>query len=334
VERSPHILFISAFETSFIRADLAFLESRTSVTNGIGSGFLHLIGLLLDTARTDIVFSWFASVYGAVAVLWGRLLGKRTVMQVGGVDMAKDDVAGYGTWTSWWRSLIVGMALRNADHVLVVDESLGKEAMERAGYDGHNIEVLETRFSPEEWYPEGDKEACVLTVAVVPDMARVYVKGIDLLIEAARMSPGIRFECVGVHETIAKRLDPPANLAIHPPRPKGEVLALMQRAKVYCQPSRREGLSNALCEAMLCGCIPVATDVGGSRRAVGETGFVAASVTGSAIADAVAQAMLNERSLGLEARERIKTEFPESRRSIRLSEILEGGTKRDQRGEK
>lgn len=322
MERPPHILFISAFETSFIRSDLAFFRSRYVVTSGIGNGVMHMLGLLLDTARSDIVFSWFASVYGSLAVLWGAFLGKRTILQVGGVDMAKDAEAGYGTWTSWWRGLIVGQALKRADHVLVVDASLGDEAMRRAGYDGANIEVLETRFSPEEWCPEGEKDDQVLTVAMVPDIPRLRIKGIDVLLQAAERSPHIRFQVVGVQDWVARGLRPPPNVSIEGRLSLAEVRTRMQAAKVYCQPSRREGLSNALCEAMLCGCIPVASDVGGSRRAVGETGFIVPPGDDGALADAVSLAMSMDAGAGLEARERIKTEFPENRRWERLAELM------------
>lgn len=284
---------------------------------------MHTLGLLLDTARADVVFSWFASVYGSLAVLWGRFLGKRTIIQIGGVDMAKDDASGYGTWTSAWRSFIVGRALRFADHVLVVDQSLGSEARQRAAYAGENIEVLETRFSPEEWCPEGEKEDHVLTVAMVDDMARARVKGLDLLLLAAERSPSFRFLIVGVHKDVESQLRIPPNVAIEGPLGTDELRRRMQSAKVYCQPSRREGLSNALCEAMLCGCIPVATDVGGSRRAVGTTGFVVSRGDERALADAIARAMGTDSALGLEARERIKTEFPEDKRLSRLRAIIE-----------
>ena len=75
---------------------------------------------------------------------------------------------------------------------------------------------------------------------------------------------------------------------------------------------------------MLCGCIPVATDVGGSRRAIGETGFVVKPEDEGALADVITRAMSLDPASGLEARERIKTEFPEDRRWHRLAEIIEG----------
>ena len=49
---------------------------------------------------------------------------------------------------------------------------------------------------------------------------------------------------------------------------RARLLEYYRRAKVYCQPSRREGLPGALCEAMLCGCYPVVTGTGGMPEAV------------------------------------------------------------------
>ena len=66
----------------------------------------------------------------------------------------------------------------------------------------------------------------------------------------------------------------PPNVELLSYRSRGDLLPLYQRAKVYCQPSLSEGLPNSLCEAMLCGCSPVGTAVGGIPAAIGETGRV------------------------------------------------------------
>jgi len=102
---------------------------------------------------------------------------------------------------------------------------------------------------------------------------------------------------------------------------RAELLRFYQRARIYCQPSRREGLSNALCEAMLCGCIPVATDVGGTAGAVGDTGFVVPSSDPVALADAVDAARSSSKD-GAKARERVRALFPKERRERRLKEVV------------
>ena len=55
--------------------------------------------------------------------------------------------------------------------------------------------------------------------------------------------------------------------------PDEELIKYYQKAKVYCQLSRYEGLLNALCEAMLCACVPVGTRYCGIPPAIGDTGM-------------------------------------------------------------
>ena len=92
--------------------------------------------------------------------------------------------------------------------------------------------------------------------------------------------------------------------------PDEELLRWYQRAKVYCQLSRYEGLPNALCEAMLCECVPVGTKYCGIPTAIGDTGFYADFGDVNGTAEAIKKALSNQ-NLGKKARDRIKTNFPE-----------------------
>jgi glycosyltransferase involved in cell wall biosynthesis len=58
-----------------------------------------------------------------------------------------------------------------------------------------------------------------------------------------------------------------------------DVFSLLKMADVFCLPSRSEGLSNALLEAMACGLPCVATEVGGNPQVVaeGKSGFLVPS---------------------------------------------------------
>ena len=58
-----------------------------------------------------------------------------------------------------------------------------------------------------------------------------------------------------------------------------DVFSLLKMSDVFCLPSRSEGSSNALLEAMACRLPCVATDVGGNRDAIrdGENGFIVPS---------------------------------------------------------
>ena len=110
------------------------------------------------------------------------------------------------------------------------------------------------------------------------------------------------------------------NVVFIAPLPQNELAHFYQKAKVYCQLSMREGLPNALCEAMLCECVPVGTDVQGVRTAIGATGFLVPYDDLAATTEAIGMALKSDK--GKEARERIMKMFPENRREKELIEMI------------
>jgi glycosyltransferase involved in cell wall biosynthesis len=326
------VALISAFGAPFIDDDADILSSGPyEVTRLTGSGPAAFLKAACAAPSADIVFGWFLSVYGAIAVLTGSLLGRRSLLVIGGVDVARDGELGYGLWLSPWKSFLGRLALRRADIVLVVAERLRDDAMRLAGYDGRNIRYLPTGYDAGFWTPEtpagaappgGPRPGTVLCVAAVDDPVRAKVKGIDVLLGAARLLPAVSFTIVGVDATLAGSMDPPGNVSFIPPTDRHGLLPYYRGAKVYCQPSRREGLPNALCEAMLCGCVPVVTDVGASAHAAGETGFVTVAGDPDALASAIGRALDAPAVRGASARERVAALFPADRRRTELLAIM------------
>jgi glycosyltransferase involved in cell wall biosynthesis len=269
-----------------------------------------------------VVFCWFASVYAAIATFLARLFGKKCIIVVGGVDVAGDKDLGYGIWLNPWKAQLIKFALRNAHKVLVVDPSLKNEAVWRARYDGANIECVPTGYDSSVWFPAGKKQPIILTAAIARDWVNVRRKGLDLLVEAAKKLPRARFMVIGTDPTLVAQLSPPDNIVFRLRIPREQLLEYYQSAKVYCQPSRWEGLPNALCEAMLCGCIPVATNVFGQPTALGESGILVTKGNVGELVAALESAMAMPESAGLKARERIASLFPKELRDRRLTALI------------
>src|SRR6266705_1838700 len=185
----PSIVFVSAFNAPFIQDDLDFLEKNFTVNKQIGHGMLAVLKIIFAVLQCDLVFCWFASVYAVIGVAVGRILGVKSLVVVGGVDVAREKELNYGIWLSTWRATLVGYGLRNAHQVLVVDPSLKEDAVRLADYDGRNILYLATGYDSTFWRPVGEKEPTVLTVAVAREENRLKLKGIDVLVEVARRLP-------------------------------------------------------------------------------------------------------------------------------------------------
>ena len=289
-------------------------------------GAAALSAIVRGVRRSDIVYTWFASTYAAVAVASARAFHRRSVIAIGGADVAGIDEISYGIWVSPWKSRLVSYALRKSDMVLAVDPFLKEEAIRRAGYDGRNIEYLPTGYDSTFWSPGGKKANSVLTVAVCDSEARMRVKGVDLLLDTARCLPGTRFLLVGIKEPHASLLcaRAPGNIEIRGRVSREELLALYRESRVYCQPSRLEGLPGSVCEAMLCGCIPVCTDVGGMHTPVSGHGFLVPWGDPGALAAAITEAMAAPPAGGLGGRESIASRFTLERRERGLMNLIGG----------
>jgi glycosyltransferase involved in cell wall biosynthesis len=170
------------------------------------------------------------------------------------------------------------------------------------------------------------KKDSVLTVAVCDSGARMGVKGVDLLLDAARLVPSTRFLLIGIGEPFLQPLAAraPANVEIRGRVPREELLTLYRNTKVYCQPSRFEGLPNAVCEAMLCGCVPVCTDVGGTRTAVDGAGLLVPWGDPAALASSINEALAWPAASGVAAREAIAGRFTLEKREEGLVRLVRG----------
>ena len=320
---SPRVLIVSAIDSPAVGDDAQILSERFRVRRSTGSGPGALLRAALAPLSADVVYCWFLSMYGAVAVLAASVAGRPSAVVIGGVDAARDQASGYGLWLSPWRSFLARRALRSARVVLAVSDSLRREIAARAGYDGGNIRVMPTGYDAGYWTPaDGGTRRGVLCVAAVEDLPRLSIKGIDLMVEAARLVPHAGVTIIGVDERFIPALGAPPNVRFLPRVPREALRDHYRSAKVYCQPSRREGLPAALCEAMLCGCLPVVSGVGGMGEAVGETGAVVPAGDSQSLAAAITGALALPDTAGETPRARIAGLYPLERRRAALLDCI------------
>ena len=118
------------------------------------------------------------------------------------------------------------------------------------------------------------------------------VKGFDVLLRAAaevcRVYPNATFLIVGAVQEpecdrdlrdLVRQLHLQRNVRFLGKLESESVWSLLKLCDVFCQPSRSEGMSNALLEAMACGLPCVATAVGGTPEVLedGRTGYIVPS---------------------------------------------------------
>lgn len=322
------LVYYSSF-SSFIKRDYDIISKVHEVCL-VNYVRLPDIGKLIAAiAWCDLSIVWFAGGHAFLTVLFCKLFGKLSIIIVGGFDVARVPSINYGRFTQgWMRRLTTKLALQYADKVLVVDPSLKEDAIQNAKIDGNNIGYLPTgydsrRFRLPEAMSKG-KEDLVITVGYISSSV-IKRKGFDTFVEAASFLPQAKFLLIGksVDGSLQNlRQFAPPNVEFTGFVSDEELLGYYRRAKVYCQLSAYEGLPNALCEAMLCECIPVGTERNGIPTAIGDSGFFVPYGDPKATAEAIARALQAPQALGRKARARIMKLFPEERRETGLLQAI------------
>ena len=313
IPNRPRLLFVCLRRTSFVEDDIALLRERYDVrvfTFGAGQGtgrraetrIGRARGLLGEFARqfrwlrrelpqADLVYGWFADYHLTLPLLLARRAGVPVAVVPGGFDANHLPDLGYGVYDSRWRAPLARRVLRRADVLLPVTQALLHAENRYATWPDARAQGLRAHvpdlqtlahvtplaMTPADWPPGPDERAPVVaSVAYVDGERTARVKGLDVLVEAARRLPDVRFRIVGVEEgfrsTFRQKFAPPRNVALEPPRPRAALRDVYAEASVYAQLSRIEAFGCVVAEAMLCGCVPVASPVSGLPEVIGAAG--------------------------------------------------------------
>ena len=116
-------------------------------------------------------------------------------------------------------------------------------------------------------------ECSFITVAAGLDHGkRRILKGLDLIVELAKLTPEYHFTFIGGKKPLD--LDLPANITLMDFIPHDQLSPIYNKHQFYLQLSVSEGFGISVCEAMLCGCVPIVSNVGILPDLAGEHGYV------------------------------------------------------------
>jgi glycosyltransferase involved in cell wall biosynthesis len=317
------LAFVYVRRSSFVADDVDILQRRFDLVEVAWDGKRAVPRLAWAVARARASFSWFAADHAYGAARMGALLGRPSMVVIGGPDASWVPEIGQGAFGDPAQARRITATCRLAAGVFPVDASLARDLLANTGLPGQNVRTIPTGYDASHWLPGPKEPGLVLTVGDV-NAQNLLRKGLATFAKAARLVPEARFVIVGgFQDAVGERLrrEAPANLTLMGRVEGPELRRWYQRAQVYCQLSRHEGLPNALCEAMLCGCVPVGTPHYGIPGAIGDTGLLVPWNDASAAAQAVRQALRMD--TGARARARIAALFPKERRVRELAAAVE-----------
>jgi glycosyltransferase involved in cell wall biosynthesis len=322
----PKVLFVyNNVQSRFVHQDLDGLRQRFLVVEKqLSSRRLEPVSVWRAVSANDVVFAWFASWHSFLPMLYARLLGKPSILVIGGYDVAKIPEIGYGHQCGGLKKWVSRAAMHLARFLITNSHFSQAEANLNTGSVYKHLSVVYHGIPDQFGEPPAKSRECMaLTVGSV-NMSTLSRKGIESFVRAAALLPHVRFVVAGrCNDNSIERLRSlsTANVEFTGWLDDRALREYYLRCSVYVQVSRHEGFSMSTAEAMLAGCIPVVTAVGALPEVVGKCG-VYCSQEPASVAAAIRQALESTEEARHNARERILTNFQPQVRADSIARIV------------
>lgn len=342
----PLILYVFPKLLTFVKRDIDYLESEFDL---VKESFLPLktwhlpfmmfaqiVRLVFIIPRVKVVVCQFAGYHTIVPCLMAKLFRKPIVVIASGTESANFPQIDYGNHRKKWLSRATCFTMRLATAISPVHKSLiqadytySTEFPEKQGILNHctgvkaSFHPIPYGFDPSVFKPMHESRIpnsfVTMAFGIGQDKLK-KLKGADLIIEVAPRFPDCTFVLVGA-EGLADDL--PSNVIVQGAVSISEVPNLLSKYEFYFQLSISEGFPNALGEAMLCGCIPIGSNVTSIPEIIGDTGFILNSRDVDQLEHVIHQALKCQRTvLSNLARTKITRDYPVGRRTGELIEVI------------
>lgn len=276
------ILFVYTAKASFVRQDLDCLRENYDVKelpfNNKGTAALmlsmirQLFVLPFLLMNRKMVYIWFGDYHSFLPVFIARLMGKTSFLVVGGYDVVRNPILNYGSFKNPLRTACTYYSMKRASLNLCVSTNVLRKV--KAIVPAARVCLLHNGV-PERPFDKVNKNPKkVICVASLTTRQKLFIKGIDRMVEAARIAPDFEFHIVGVYPQAYPDFmaELPSNVKWVPFLPQEELASHMAEAQIYLQLSREESFCLAMAEAMLCNCVPIYSPVGGLPEVAGPCG--------------------------------------------------------------
>ena len=292
------ILFFHTGDSPFASKDTAIFNSidSTSVfcfssSSKVMIPFVFLKQfwfLLIRLFSAKIYIAQFAGYHSFLPGIFAKLTGRPLLIISGGTDCVSFPAirygnfykSGLGLFTKWSYQLSTHLAPKHYslyDYDYRYDSSIPLKQGIKNFVKGINkpVTVITNGYDDTKFYRSSEKiKNSFITVSGGFEYPfQVALKGIDLILQAAERFPECSFTIVGV--PVWKKLDVRSNnVTLLPPQKNTDLPSLYSKHQFYLQLSMAEGFPNALCEAMLCECVPIVSNVFSMPEIIDNSGFV------------------------------------------------------------
>jgi glycosyltransferase involved in cell wall biosynthesis len=291
----PNLIFIYPQKFTFIKTELRILQNDFKIKQidlNWSSKLLLPINLIiqfgflfLNVFKAKVIFISFGGYWSLLPALFGKIFNKKTYIVVHGTDCVDFPQINYGSLRLPQLKFFIKNTYNLVDLILPVSNSLvysvntyfAKKEM-CFGYKHHFKEIntnnivipngIDTVF----WKRDFSVKRNTKSIITVLSKKHFILKGGDLIIELAAKFPNYDFLFAGIEKNeIRCNLD---NVKFLGYVSSTELIRLYSSSQFYFQLSLFEGFGVAICEAMLCECIPIVSNVNFLPSIVDDCGFV------------------------------------------------------------
>jgi glycosyltransferase involved in cell wall biosynthesis len=349
--KRENLIYVYPSRSTFILRDIEILKEDYNITEfffdtsnktKIPFQFLkQFFFLVKNVPSSKAIICHFAGYSSFLPSLISKLFHKKCLIIVAGNDGSKFPDFKYGNYTKKLFGFVTGTSLRFASHILPVHESLyfqnysyydgGKPAQ---GYSFFFPKAKNVPYTPVYYGYDSSvftilpavvrKRNTYLTIGNLSDPYSFIRKGYDLIIELAFKRPDCDFTLIGWDGVSA--LTVPKNVVLLPYMPQNEIIEQFNLHQFYLQLSVMEGFPNALAESMLCGCIPIGSNVSGIPYIIQDSGFILRErnihLLSNLIDEIKSKSEAELTTLSQKARNRVAAEFTYQNRKEKIIQII------------
>ncbi len=323
------------FRKDFLIKSFCFASKRKIFTPWIF--FKQLIFIVQNIWNSDVTVCHFAGYHSFLPALINRLVKKPTIIILAGTDCVAFPSIKYGNFTKRLLGMFTKWSLQLCNHTCPVHTSLvfTNYSYTTSDYPHQGYKYFckkgQSRFTEIPYgfdtnslYSKNEVRLpnSFLTVTQTVRGTSFFRKGIDLVIECAKLFPAYNFAIVGFDDELRNQYVP-KNVRLVQPLPFHELVNVYNRYEFYFQLSICEGFPNALCESMLCGCIPIGSDVAAIPDIIHNSGFILKHKNIDELFEIITKATsCNKTEYSLIAQNRIKDNFSLEKRRLSLNNVI------------
>lgn len=343
----PKALYFFIGKSSFVDKDISiFSESFELIMFHFSHGqkwkipfqlLSQFFFLMRNLLSFKICIIQLAGIHSVLPVLFSKLSRKKSVIVAGGTDCHSFPSIGYGNYQRPLLAFSTRLSFKNCSLIIPKHQTLWRT---KYTYDDNDFpeqgisyfnEGIKTPYScVENGYDAGKfirtteplKNSFITIAGLLDKSSQQKLKGIDLIIEIAKKFPYYKFTILGGKREYFH--DFSDNIQFLPSTPNSELPDILSRHQYYLQLSMAEGFPNALCEAMLCECIPIGSDVFSIPEIISDTGYILKKRSADSLQQLIESLPDHDIAKnGKSARERISRNFTIENRKNKLKAILE-----------